>query len=325
MKIYDIDHVDIIWMDLQGAELLALKGLGLFIEKLKIVYTEVSHMAMYEGQVLFNELNDFMIANNFLLKNNLSISGWQEDAIYTKVEINLSDFEKKIYSQNGEDGITMKLIELIYHGNNDNKFYVEFGVENGNECNTKVLREKYNWNGLQMDGSNKNDSINLRKEFITKENVVELFKKYNVPQNINVLSVDIDFNDFYCLKEILENYSCDIIICEYNATHLPDEDKIVIYDKNGCWDGTNYFGVSLLSLDKLGKKFNYSLIYCDKKGVNSFFVHNDIIQSKNLQFENLGNITKIYRSAGYSSGPNGGHPQDPLNRPFITFEEAIQL
>jgi len=239
--------------------------------------------------------------------------------------MNLNYFKKKIFSQNGEDGITMKLMELIYNGNNDNKFYVEFGVENGMECNTRILREYYNWKGLQMDGCNENDKFNLRKEFITKENVVELFRKYNVPQNINLLSVDIDFNDFYCLKEILANYQCDIIICEYNATHLANEDKIVIYDKNGQWDGSNYFGVSLLSLDKLAKKYNYSLIYCDKRGVNSFFIHNDILQSKNLQFENMGDIGEIYKTAKYGCGPNGGHRQDLYNRKYISFEEAINV
>ena len=217
----------------------------------------------------------------------------------------------------------MKLVELIYNGDNDNKFYVEFGVENGAECNTRILREKYNWKGLQMDGGNENDSINLRKEFIQKENVVELFKKYNVPHNINVLSVDIDFNDFYCLKEILANYQCDIIICEYNSTHLANEDKIVIYDKNGRWDGSNYFGVSLLSLDKLGKKYNYSLIYCNNNGVNCFFIHNDILKNKDLQFKNMGDISQIYKPARYSSGPNGGHHQDPYNRSYVTFDEAI--
>ena len=54
-----------------------------------------------------------------------------------------------------------------------------------------------------MDGGNENLKINLRKEWINKENIIDLFKKYNVPKNINLLSVDIDFNDFYCLKEIL--------------------------------------------------------------------------------------------------------------------------
>ena len=238
--------------------------------------------------------------------------------------IDLSLYEQKIYSQNGEDGIIMKLIDLIYNDNN-NKYYVEFGVENGTECNTKILREKYNWNGLQMDGGNENIDINLRKEFITKENVIKLFKKYNVLFKINLLSVDIDYNDFYCLKEILKTYTCDIIICEYNSTHLPNEDKIVIYDINGKWDGTNYFGVSLLALDKLGKKYNYSLIYCDKNGVNAFLIHNDIIISKKLNFKDINNINNIYKPAKYGSGPNGGHPQDSKNRKFITFNEAINL
>ncbi len=111
----------------------------------------------------------------------------------------------------------------------------------------------------------------------------------------------------------------------YNATHLANEDKIVIYDKNGRWDGSNYFGVSLLSLDKLGKKYNYSLIYCNKNGVNCFLIHNDIIKNKDLQFKNLGDIEKIYKPAGYSNGPNGGHPQDIYNRKYISFDEAINI
>jgi FkbM family methyltransferase len=243
---------------------------------------------------------------------------------HIQLPIRLEDFEKRIFSQNGEDGITMKLIDMIYE-NNDNKFYVEFGVADGVECNTRILRERYNWKGLQMDGGNENYNINLRKEFIMKENIVELFKKHNVPQHINLLSVDIDFNDFYCLKEILANYTCDIIICEYNATHLVNEDKVIIYDKHGKWDGSNYFGVSLLALDKLGKKYNYTLVYCNKNGVNCFFVHNDIISLKNIKIQSMGDIRKIYRKAQYSNGPNGGHPQDPHNRKYITFDEAINL
>lgn len=240
--------------------------------------------------------------------------------------MDLSLYENKIFSQNGEDGITIKLVELIYGDNDVNKkYYVEFGVESGKECNTRILREKYDWFGLQMDGNYENEIINLKKEFITKENIIDLFKKYNVPKKINVLSIDIDFNDFYCLKEILKKYQCDIIICEYNATHKEYEDKIVIYDSNGKWDGTNYFGASLMSLNKLGKKFNYSLVYCNKNGVNCFFIHNDIIKNKNLQIKNIGDITKLHKPANYSNGSNGGHPQDKHNRQYVSFDEAIKL
>jgi len=73
---------DIIWMDLQGAELLALKGLGDYLKGVKYIHTEISHREMYTNQVLFNELNDFMVSNDFIIKNNLTMWGWQEDVIY---------------------------------------------------------------------------------------------------------------------------------------------------------------------------------------------------------------------------------------------------
>ena len=236
--------------------------------------------------------------------------------------MDLSIFEQKIYSQNGEDGVTMKLLDLIYD-DPTHKNYVEFGVEDGKECNTRILREKYKWSGLQMDGSHENRRIQLRNEFITKENIVDLFKKYKVPPHIHLLSVDIDFNDFYCLKEILDHHQCDIIICEYNATHLSHEDKIVVYDPHGQWDKSNYFGASLLALDKLAKIYNYSLIYCNQNGVNSFFIHNDILKKKGLHFKDIGDVMRLYKPARYGDGPNGGHPQDPYHRPYLSFEQAI--
>ena len=88
---YDISKVDIIWMDIQGAELLALKGLGNNLQNVKYIYTEVSHKEIYSGQVMFDELNDFMLSNNFVIKNNLSLNGWQEDAIYENNNLNLFD------------------------------------------------------------------------------------------------------------------------------------------------------------------------------------------------------------------------------------------
>ena len=238
--------------------------------------------------------------------------------------MDLSIFENKIYSQYGEDGITMKLIELIYD-DTQKKYYVEFGVEDGKECNTRILRENYGWSGLQMDGSNENLYINLRKEFLTKENIVDLFRKYSVPTHINLLSVDIDFNDFYCLKEILKHYTCDIIICEYNASISPQHDLVIIYDKNGMWYCTNYYGASLLALNKLAEKYNYTLVYATSNGLNCFFVHNDLIKIRNLDFKNMGNVDGIYRPARYSFGPHGGHPQDPYYRQYISSEEAMQI
>lgn len=255
--------------------------------------------------------------------NNVNIPDYILDWwLNTHDSVPLYRFEKKIFSQNGEDGITMKLVEMIYDQHAAN-YYVEFGVENGCECNTRILREKYGWKGLQMDGGFQNETINLHQEFITKENIVELFKKYDVPPVINLLSIDIDFNDFYCLHQILHNYTCDIIICEFNGTHFPNEDKIVKYDPNGRWDNTNYFGASLLAYYKLGKKYNHTLVYCNY--INAFFVRDDIIAAKKLNFINMGDINKLYVPPSYSYGPNGGHPQDPQYRQFVSSEDAFLL
>ena len=86
MQKYGIPKVDIIWMDLQGAELLALKGLGDFIKDLIYIHTEVSYKEMYTGQVTYNELNNFITSNGFIVKNTLRLSGWQEDIIYKNIK-----------------------------------------------------------------------------------------------------------------------------------------------------------------------------------------------------------------------------------------------
>jgi FkbM family methyltransferase len=88
MQKYNIPKADIVWMDLQGAELLALKGMGQALENVRYIHTEVSHRAMYTGQVMFNELNNFILSNNFNIKNKISGIGWQEDIIYEKNSTN---------------------------------------------------------------------------------------------------------------------------------------------------------------------------------------------------------------------------------------------
>jgi FkbM family methyltransferase len=75
-------RVNLIWMDLQGAELLALKSMGNILNNVDYIFTEVSHKPLYHGQVLFTELHDFLCKNNFTCMTNVNISGWQEDVIY---------------------------------------------------------------------------------------------------------------------------------------------------------------------------------------------------------------------------------------------------
>ena len=186
--------------------------------------------------------------------------------------MDLSKYEKKIYSQNGEDGIIQQIFNTI---GTINKYYVEFGVEDGTECNTKNLREN-KWLGLMMDGGNENKDIGLYKHYITYDNIIELFKHYNVPNKFDLLSIDIDYNNFYVLYKILKSkkYKPRLIITECSAWWEGEE--IVIYDQYYTWDcnKSNYVGGSPIAYKRLFEKYGYTIIYNDKSSVNLFAVQN---------------------------------------------------
>ena len=237
--------------------------------------------------------------------------------------IDLAPHEKRYFSQHAEDGITLELVRLLRQPAFGVGLYVEIGTEDGRECNTRVLREHLGWTGLMLDGSYDNPSIGLHKEFLTRENVLDTLSRYRVPYEFQLLSLDIDYNDFYILSEILKVYQPGIIICEYNASHLPTEDRIVQYSPLASWDVTNYFGASLLSFHRLCSKFGYVLVYTETMGVNAFFVRADLLRGTGLVFKDQDCVEKLYHPPRYGPGPRGGHGADPHNRPYIESAEVL--
>lgn len=236
--------------------------------------------------------------------------------------IDLNEYEKKIYSQNGEDGVIEKIFEIIGTVSKD---YVEFGVENGQECNTSYLRQHQHWQGLMMDGRYQDPAINLQKEFISAENINQLFQHYKVPLEFDLLSIDIDYNDFYVWKAINDQYRPRVVVIEYNASHLPYEDKVVKYDPTAQWDSSNYFGASILAYCKLAQKKGYSLVYAENRGVNLFFIQDDVLNECKVIFKDINCVDRIYKHSNFGrNGPNGGHPADPLNRAYVTAEEILE-
>lgn len=184
----------------------------------------------------------------------------------------INRFERKICSQNGEDGIINAIFRKI---GTTNRFYVEFGVENGMECNTRYLKETKNWEGLMMDGR-ENPGTEIKQAFITAENIQELFRKYAVPARFDLLSIDLDLNDYWIWKAI-EDYRPRVVIIEYNSTLPLSQSKVVAYEASAMWDGSNYFGASLGALIKLGKEKGYTLVGCENRGINAFFVLDELI------------------------------------------------
>ena len=210
------------------------------------------------------------------------------DNIFIYIQIlNDNILNGKVYSQNDEDGIINTIFNII---GTTNKKYVEFGVEDGTECNTRFLRENKGWSGLLLDGGFENKKIGLYKEFITKENILDLFYKYKVKKDIDLLSIDIDGMDYHILKEILKIYKPRVFIVEYNCSY--DDEKIMDYDSKYMWNKYKlYEGTSLKSFNNLSKEKGYILVLTN--GVNAFFIRDDIYKKYKIFFPNASNYKKL--------------------------------
>ena len=216
---------------------------------------------------------------------------------------NLLLIEKKVFSQNGEDGIIECIFDMI---GTTNKYYVEFGVEDGNECNSKNLRVNHGWTGLMMDGGNDNKDIGLHQEFITRENILDLLRKYNVPTELDMLSIDIDGNDYYVWEEILKEYKPRMVVMEYNAKFKPPDDRTIKYNPTHMWKSktyplSSYYGASMQALYRLGKANNYTLVANDGIGINLFFLRDDVFEPVASSFPMAGQPMQLFRETTYNA------------------------
>jgi hypothetical protein len=203
------------------------------------------------------------------------------------VQIDQNEFQ--VFSQNGEDGILQFLVRKIQVGR---RIFVEFGVENYTESNTRFLLVNDNWSGLVIDGGSENigyirrDPIywkhNLKAEqaFITRENINELILKNGINGEIGVLSIDVDGNDYW-IWEAIQIVTPAIVVVEYNSRFGPTRSVTIPYDpdfkRSSAHCSYIYYGASLNALCRLGRKKGYALVGCNSAGNNAFFVKEDLI------------------------------------------------
>ena len=197
--------------------------------------------------------------------------------------------EFRVFSQWGEDGIIQY---LLHHVPIDRPIFVEFGVENYTESNTRFLLTNNQWAGLVIDGSAENidyirrDQIywatNLKAvhSFITKENINELLSKNGIAGDIGLLSVDIDGNDYWVWQAI-NTISPRIVICEYNSHFGPAAEVTTPYNaafvRSAAHFSKIYYGASISALTSLASAKGYSLVASNSVGNNIFFVRNDLV------------------------------------------------
>lgn len=236
-------------------------------------------------------------------------------------EIDLNLYEVSVYSQYGEDGVIAKIFDVIPP---TSRYCVEFGAYDGITGSNTYLLRKQGWKSLLMDRMFEIPEYNLHKEFIMASNIESLFDQYGVPLDVDLISIDIDYNDFYIWQAITHRFQPKVVVIECNPTHGPSEDKVVKYRPFYCGDGTNYYGASVLALYHLGQSKGYSLVYQESSGTNLFFVRDDLLQKHGVAFKNCNNVAMLYRAPTYGSGPNGGHVKDLKQREYRSSLDLIK-
>lgn len=201
---------------------------------------------------------------------------------------NLCASEFSVFSQTGEDGIIQFLLSKIPI---QNDIFIEFGVEDYSESNTRFLLMNDNWRGVVIDGSPANiESIRRSPlywrrdltaicDFVTRDNINRLIESCGISGDIGLLSIDIDGNDYWVWEKI-DIISPRIVVCEYNALFGPKEAVTIPYSDNFVRTQAHYsrlyFGASLKALCALAERKGYIYIGSNSVGVNAFFVRKDV-------------------------------------------------
>jgi len=236
----------------------------------------------------------------------------KQDKKYQQAK-HLTPFGYKIYSQNDEDGIIREIFNRI---GTTNKVFVEFGIGNGLENNTLALLFD-NWQGVWIEGSAKavkeiqkqftaiiqSNSLKVIHAFITRDNIDSLIKSSTNEKEVDLLSVDLDGNDYHILSAI-KCINPRVIVIEYNAKFVPPIKYCMDYNENHSWNYNDCFGVSLKFLEVHLKEKGYELVGCNIVGLNAFFVRKELIGEHFLApytAENHYEPARYYL-AGFTSG-----------------------
>jgi hypothetical protein len=226
----------------------------------------------------------------------------------------LQDAEFRVFSQFGDDGIIQYLIRTIRPANDS---FVEFGVGDYSESNTRFLLLHNNWRGLIMDGSSENmervrsqelywrHDLVAKAAFVTSDNVNALISSEGMTGEIGLLHIDVDGNDYWLWRAI-DVVSPEIVIMEYNAVFGSDRAITVPYAPDFRRFAAHYsglfFGASLPALCDLAHAKGYSFVGCNSAGNNAYFVRNDRMSGLKPLAPTAGFVESRFREARTADG-----------------------
>jgi hypothetical protein len=194
----------------------------------------------------------------------------------------LTAHELRVFSQNGEDGALAEILRRIGPGS---RTFVEFGIQDGSEGTTVFLAQVMGWSGAYLEADpdsyaalerrfSANPRVRTLHAAVEPDNVEALFAQAGVPEEPDVVSIDVDGNDYW-IWQALERRP-RVVVIEYNGDLDPASSQVMPYTPGFEWDHTSGYGASLGALEALGAEKGYTLVHTELAGVNAFFVRSDL-------------------------------------------------
>ena len=186
----------------------------------------------------------------------------------------LGDYARKVYSQCGEEGIIEQIFAVI---GTTNRYLVDLGAGaiGGQPLSNTQLFLEQGWTGARFDGGDTTPGVH--QAWMTQENIVEVVAARDVPKSFDLLSLDLDGNDFYILRSLLRaGYQPRVMVVEINGQLPEDPPLAIIYNPTHTFDETLYYGASLGAFRRLAANYGYTCVYVHSR-LNAFFVRSALL------------------------------------------------
>ena len=212
---------------------------------------------------------------------------------YFKIQTKTFDFEVQGH------GEAKKLLEICSELNIITGYYVDIGASDGwTSSSTFPFAKSNKFSGLSIEFDDKKfkkmqyiyknfQNAYLSKTKVTPSNILDLLNEFGVPQNFDILNLDIDSYDLFVISNLLQSFRPKIVSMEINEKIPPPIYFTVNYDENHYWKGDHFFGCSLQAAHEELSKFDYKLYTVIYN--NAIFISNDL----NIKFPDL-TLTEFY-------------------------------
>jgi hypothetical protein len=195
-------------------------------------------------------------------------------------------WEFRAFSQHGEDGVLDYLTSRLLK---PSKNFVEIGIGDGTENNSAWFALAHYYRGTMIDGSakgiawaryllqNMNYGLSFEQCFVTVEEIQKVIGFIEQPLDPDFFSLDIDGNDYWIAKALLEGgVRPKIWVVEYNSALGPERALTIPYQTNfvvtNTYGNSLYLGCSISAWLRLMGEFGYRFVTVESSGTNALFV-----------------------------------------------------